>query len=87
MYSPAVSLKSGLRGMIFCWVCFSLTDFWVAYVFSPINAGNLDSLPFVHCVMLPWFHFEIGAIVLPLVWVAMCVQLPFGVAAELFWPC
>ena len=56
------------------------------YVFFPVNAGSLASLPFADCVMLPWFHCEIGAVVLPLVWVAVCVQLPFGVVSKLFWP-
>ena len=63
---------------------FSPADLWSAYVFSPVNAESLAFLPFVDCVMLPWFHCEIGAIVLPLVWVAVCVKLPFGVAIELF---
>ena len=55
-------------------------------MFSPVNARSLASLPFTDCVILSWFHCEIGVVVLPLVWVAVCVQLPFGVAAELFWP-
>ena len=64
----------------------SPADLWSAYVFSPVNAGSLASLPFADYVILSWFHCEIGAVVLPLVWVSMCVQLTFGVAAELFWP-
>ena len=53
-------------------------------MFSPVNDGSLASLPFVDCVMLPWFHCEIAAVVLPLVWVVVCVQLPFGVFVDLF---
>ena len=53
-------------------------------MFSLVNAGSLASLPFVDCVMLSWFHCEIGAVVLPLVWVVVCVPLPFRVAAEFF---
>ena len=56
------------------------------FMFFFVNIGSLDSHPYVDCVMLPLFHCEIGAVVLPLVWVVVCVQLPFWVAAELFWP-
>ena len=48
-------------------VCYRL---WSAFMFSPINAESLASLPFADCVMLPWFHCEIGVVV--------CVQLPLG---------
>ena len=46
---------------------FSPVDLWSAYVFSPVNAGSLASLPFVNYVMLLLFHCEIGVVVLPLV--------------------
>ena len=55
-------------------------------MFSPVNVDILASLPFADYVMLSWFHCDIGVVVLPLVWVVVCVQLPFGVVAELFWP-
>ena len=70
------------------WLCkFSPANLWPVYVFSPVNAGSLASPPFADCVMLSWFHSETGVVVIPLVWVAVCVQLPFGVVVELFWPC
>ena len=46
---------------------FSPADLWSTYVFSPVNAGSLASLPFADCVMLPLFHCEIGVAVLSLV--------------------
>ena len=51
----------------FQWCKFSLAALWSTYVFSLDNAGILSSLPFAYCVMLPLFHCEIGAVVLPLV--------------------
>ena len=62
-------------------VCYRL---WFVFMFSPVNAESLASLPFAGCVMLPWFHCEIGAVVLPLVWVAVCVQLPLGLLLSCF---
>ena len=62
-------------------VCYQLRSL---FMFSPVNAESLASLPFAGYVMLPWFHCEIGVVVLPLVWVAVCVQLPFGLLLSCF---
>ena len=35
--------------------CMSPYQLWSAFMFSPLNAGSLDSFPFVDCVTLLLF--------------------------------
>ena len=39
---------------------------WSAFVFSPVDARSLFSLPFADFVMLPWFHCAFRAVVFSL---------------------